>query len=54
MHDSSLDELCRKQPRSIPELLNISGFGEHKATLYGQQIFDALERFHRPKPAVGI
>src|SRR5258708_27563673 len=45
MHDSSLDEVCRKRPGSIPELLGISGFGEHKATLYGQQIFEALERF---------
>ena len=45
MHDSSLDEVCRKRPGSIPELLGISGFGEYKATLYGQQIFDALERF---------
>ncbi|MGH9540024.1 MAG: RecQ family ATP-dependent DNA helicase, partial [Terriglobales bacterium] len=45
MHDSSLDEVCRKQPGSIPELLGISGFGEHKAGLYGPQIFEALQRF---------
>ena len=45
MHDTSLDELCRKRPGSMPELLRISGFGEHKAGLYGRQIFDALERF---------
>jgi ATP-dependent DNA helicase RecQ len=45
MHDTSLEELCRKRPGSIPELLAISGFGEHKAALYGQQIFEALERF---------
>lgn len=45
MHDSSLDEVCRKRPGSIRELLGISGFGEYKATLYGQQIFEALERF---------
>jgi ATP-dependent DNA helicase RecQ len=45
MHDTSLDEVCRKRPGSIPELLGISGFGEHKAALYGQQIFAALERF---------
>jgi ATP-dependent DNA helicase RecQ len=45
MHDTSLDELCRKRPGSMPELLRISGFGEHKAGLYGQQIFDALGRF---------
>jgi ATP-dependent DNA helicase RecQ len=45
MHDSSLDEMCRKRPGSIAELLDISGFGEHKAALYGQQIFEALARF---------
>ena len=45
MHDSSLDEVCRKQPGSIPELLGISGFGEYKAALYGPRIFEALEQF---------
>jgi ATP-dependent DNA helicase RecQ len=45
MHDSSLDEVCRKRPGSIPELWGISGFGEYKAKLYGEQIFAALERF---------
>ena len=45
MHDSSLDEVCRKRPGSIPELLGITGFGEYKAKLYGEHIFAALERF---------
>jgi ATP-dependent DNA helicase RecQ len=45
MHDSSLEEVCRKRPSSIPELLGISGFGEHKAALYGPQIFQALQQF---------
>jgi ATP-dependent DNA helicase RecQ len=58
MHDSSLEEVCRRRPGSIPELLRISGFGEHKAALYGQQIFDALQRFRNgaravPFPATG-
>ncbi len=47
MHDTSLDEVCRNRPASIRELLGISGFGEHKASLYGQQIFAALNRFRR-------
>ena len=47
MHDSSLDQVCRKRPGSIPELLGITGFGEYKAKLYGEQIFAALERFRR-------
>jgi ATP-dependent DNA helicase RecQ len=45
MHDSSLDEVCRRRPGSIPELLRISGFGEYKAQLYGEQIFAVLKRF---------
>jgi len=45
MHDSALDEICRRRPGSIPELLGISGFGEYKAALYGPQIFEALEQF---------
>ena len=45
MHDSSLEEVCRRRPASIPQLLAIAGFGEHKAGLYGPQIFQALEQF---------
>jgi len=45
MHDTSLDEVCRKRPATIPELLGVSGFGEHKAEMYGRQIFDALRRY---------
>ncbi|MGC2181926.1 MAG: RecQ family ATP-dependent DNA helicase [Terriglobales bacterium] len=45
MHDSALDEVCRKRPSSIAELLSISGFGEYKAALYGLRIFEALEQF---------
>ena len=58
MHDSALDEVCRKRPGSIPELLGISGFGEYKAALYGPQIFAALEQFRNgaraaPMPQTG-
>jgi ATP-dependent DNA helicase RecQ len=45
MHDTSLDELCRKRPVIISQLLEVSGFGERKSELYGQQIFDAFKRF---------
>ena len=45
MHDTTLEQLCQKQPSSIPELLCVSGFGERKAEMYGQQIFAALQRF---------
>ncbi len=45
MHDTSLDELCRKQPKTIVELLNVSGFGVKKTEMYGRQIIAALEQF---------
>jgi ATP-dependent DNA helicase RecQ len=52
MHDSALDEVCRKRPGSIAELLSISGFGEYKAALYGPRIFEALEQFRNGARAV--
>ena len=45
MHDTSLDDLCRVQPRSARDLMRVSGFGERKTELYGQSIVDAITRF---------
>jgi ATP-dependent DNA helicase RecQ len=45
VHDSSLDEICSSQPRSVKELLNITGIGERKAELYGQAILSALRLY---------
>lgn len=47
MHDTSLDELCRVQPRTLAELRRVSGFGERKTELYGKAILEALERFRK-------
>jgi ATP-dependent DNA helicase RecQ len=47
MHDTTLDEICRIRPRSVRDLLHISGIGERKAALYGQQILDALREFDK-------
>jgi ATP-dependent DNA helicase RecQ len=47
MHDTSLDELCRRPPTSLAELRNISGFGELKVEKYGVPILEALRRFRR-------
>jgi ATP-dependent DNA helicase RecQ len=47
MHDTSLDELCRRRPRTLAELLSVSGFGERKTELYGEQILDALKSFRQ-------
>jgi len=46
MHDTTLDEICRVRPASIGGLLQITGIGERKAELYGQQILNVLKRFH--------
>ena len=45
MHDSSLDDLCRKRPRSLAELRGVSGFGERKTEVYGTLILKALRDF---------
>jgi len=45
MHDTSLEDLCRRRPTSLAELLGVSGFGERKTELYGQSILEALGRF---------
>jgi ATP-dependent DNA helicase RecQ len=52
MHDSALDEVCRRQPDSILKLLGISGFGLYKAEHYGPQIFEALEQFRNGARAI--
>jgi ATP-dependent DNA helicase RecQ len=45
MHDTSLEDLCRKCPSNLRELLAVSGIGERKAEIYGAEIFAALERY---------
>jgi ATP-dependent DNA helicase RecQ len=45
LHDSSLDEICRLQPRSITDLLSITGIGERKANMYGKSILATLEKY---------
>jgi len=45
MHDTTLDEICRVRPKSIADLLEVSGIGERKAEMYGQKILGVLKRF---------
>jgi ATP-dependent DNA helicase RecQ len=54
LHDTSLDEICRSQPTSLRELLNITGIGERKADLYGQAILSALRRYREGARAVAL
>jgi ATP-dependent DNA helicase RecQ len=45
MHDTSLDELCQRKPRTLSELREVSGFGKRKTELYGGEILAALKRY---------
>jgi ATP-dependent DNA helicase RecQ len=47
MHDSTLEDLCRKQPRTQVQLLGVSGIGERKAAAYGIEILGALEAYRK-------
>ena len=53
LHDSSLEEICRRQPKFYAELLEIPGIGERKAEIYGQPILDALQKFQQGERAGG-
>jgi ATP-dependent DNA helicase RecQ len=54
LHDSSLEEICRRKPKFYAELLDVPGIGERKAEVYGQPILDALERFRQGARASGF
>ncbi len=54
LHDSSLDEICRVQPTSIADLLNVTGMGERKADLYGRAILSALRQYREGARAAGL
>jgi ATP-dependent DNA helicase RecQ len=47
LHDTSLEDLCRKNPSNLRDLLRVSGIGERKAEIYGAEIFAALESYRR-------
>ncbi len=45
MHDSTLEELCRRRPSNFAELKQVPGIGEKKADVYGAEILQALRNF---------
>ncbi|MBV9343136.1 MAG: RecQ family ATP-dependent DNA helicase [Acidobacteria bacterium] len=47
MHDTSLEELCRRPPGSLRELMNVPGFGSRKREVYGAKLLEALAKFRR-------
>jgi ATP-dependent DNA helicase RecQ len=46
MHDTTLEELCRRQPNSLEQLRRVPGFGVAKTQTYGPQVIAALSKFH--------
>ncbi|MGH9697886.1 MAG: RecQ family ATP-dependent DNA helicase [Candidatus Acidiferrales bacterium] len=54
MHDTTLDEICRKHPGTLAVIRGISGFGERKTQMYGQKILDALARFRGGARAASV
>jgi ATP-dependent DNA helicase RecQ len=51
MHDATLDDLCLKLPKTLAALRQISGIGEKKCEMYGAEILQLFERFHRGERA---
>jgi ATP-dependent DNA helicase RecQ len=45
LHDTTLEEIARRMPKRIPDLLQITGIGERKAEMFGQELLAALARF---------
>ena len=51
MHDTTLENLARAKPASMDALLLVSGIGEKKAEIYGEQILGVLRDFQAGKRA---
>ncbi|HEV2205347.1 MAG TPA: ATP-dependent DNA helicase RecQ [Candidatus Acidoferrales bacterium] len=47
MHDSVLDGVCLRNPRTIAELREVRGFGPHKTETYGSEILTALQQYRQ-------
>jgi ATP-dependent DNA helicase RecQ len=43
--DASLADLCRREPSTFEELLEVTGIGERKAQSFGKEILMALHEF---------
>ncbi len=47
LHDSVLEELCRRRPKNMRELEGVTGIGERKADVYGVEILQVLRNFEQ-------
>ena len=44
LHNSTLEEITRRRPRSLAELRSIAGIGAAKLLRYGAQLLELVER----------
>jgi len=54
LHDTTLEEICRVMPTSIPQLRTITGIGERKAELFGRDILAAIQRYREGARASAV
>src|SRR6266849_474397 len=52
LHDSTLEELCRRRPTTLTGLRQVPGIGERKAEVYGAAILQVLRNFDAGMRAV--
>ncbi|HTQ97069.1 MAG TPA: RecQ family ATP-dependent DNA helicase [Candidatus Acidoferrum sp.] len=50
-HDTVLDQLCVRRPKNLQELRQVSGIGEKKCEMYGNEILELLRKFEGGKRA---
>jgi ATP-dependent DNA helicase RecQ len=51
LHDTTMDEICRRQPSSTEALLSVPGIGEKKLERYGRQILEVISAFRNATKA---
>jgi ATP-dependent DNA helicase RecQ len=51
LHDSALEDLCLVEPSNLQELRRVSGFGDKKVQMYGEQILEAIQNFRQGQRA---
>jgi ATP-dependent DNA helicase RecQ len=42
LHDATIEELCRHQPRSMADLIGVHGIGERKAQRFGAELLTLI------------
>jgi len=52
MHDTTLEEICRRRPETLMELRGIFGIGERKIEAYGSSLLQAVSRFQQGQRAI--